>query len=47
MMSTFDLALEVWWLAAEAATSLYPAELAEYKLTHPMPQLGEFMKGVY
>jgi hypothetical protein len=47
MMSAFDTASHVWWDRAEAATSLYATELAEWKADHPMPQLGEYMKGVF
>jgi hypothetical protein len=47
MMDAFDLAKEVWLNAAEAATSLYATELAEYKKDHPMPQLKDFMAGQY
>lgn len=47
MMAAFDCAKEVWLNAAEAATSLYPTELADYKREHPMPQLRDFMKGTF
>lgn len=47
MMAAFDCAKEVWLNAAEAATRGYATEMAEYKLTNPMPQLREFMKGTY
>lgn len=47
MMDAFDQATQVWWDAAEAETKLYPTELAEYRREHPMPQLGDFMKGSY
>jgi hypothetical protein len=45
MMSSFDEAAETWRNRAEAQTSEYATELAEYKAEHPMPQLGEWMKG--
>jgi hypothetical protein len=45
MMTAFDLALHVWWNSAEAESSLYETELAEYKAAHPQPQLGDYMKG--
>jgi len=47
MMEAFYTASEFWWNVAESATSLYPTELAEYKLNNPMPQLRDFMKGTF
>lgn len=47
MMDAFDTAKELWWDAAEAATSLYATELAEWKKDHPMPRLRDFMGGTY
>lgn len=47
MMTAHDLAVEAWRNRAETATSEYTTELAEYKRDHPMPQLGEFMKGAF
>lgn len=32
-----------WWLAMEAATSLYATEMEEYKRLHPRPKLRDFM----
>lgn len=46
-MEAFDIAKRIWMDEAEAATSLYPTELAEYKRDHPMPQLKDFMGGQY
>jgi hypothetical protein len=47
MMEAFDLATELWWSNAETATSLYPAELAEYRLANPVPHLSDFMKASF
>jgi hypothetical protein len=47
MMSAFELAYEVWWNDAEAATSLYATELAEWRADNPVPQLGDYMKGTF
>jgi hypothetical protein len=47
MMDAFDIATRMWWDAAEAATSLYETELAEWKKDHPMPNLRDFMGGQY
>lgn len=43
MLAAFDLATEVWWDEAERVTSLYPAELAEYRKTNPPPHLADYM----
>lgn len=47
MMTAFDLAAEVWRNRAETETSEYATELAEYKAANPMPQLAEYMTGVF
>jgi hypothetical protein len=47
MMEAFDLATEVWWNKAEAATLLYERELARYRADNPVPHLSEFMKGTF
>lgn len=47
MMAAFDCAMEAWKDAAEAFSKGYAAELAQFKLEHPMPQLREFMNGSY
>jgi hypothetical protein len=47
MMEAFDLATEVWWNNAEAATLLYESEMAVYRQNNPVPHLSEFMKGTF
>lgn len=44
MMEAFDTLTQLWWDQAEAATSLYPAELAEYRETNPVPRLAPLMR---
>jgi hypothetical protein len=47
MMTVFDCEMEAWQDRAEAETRGYATELVTFKLTHPMPQLRDFMKGTY
>lgn len=44
MLDAFDLDSEAWRAERERATSEYPAEMAEWELTHPRPLLSEYMK---
>lgn len=45
MMSSFNEAAEAWADRAEAASNGHATEMAEFKQEHPMPQLGDWMKG--
>jgi hypothetical protein len=47
MMTAHDLAIQIWWDTAEAITSLYETELAEYRRNNPMPNLADFMPGAF
>jgi hypothetical protein len=47
MMTAYDCALEAWLNEAERVTSLYTAELAEYRKSNPPPHLADFMTGVF
>jgi hypothetical protein len=47
MMTAWDDAVQTWLDRAEQVTRLYPTELAEYKRDHPMPNVGDFMKGAF
>lgn len=39
----YDCAAESWKMIAELETYLWDAELAEYKLTNPPPNLKDYM----
>jgi hypothetical protein len=47
MMDAFYAAREAWLDEAERVTKGYATELTEYKLTNPMPQLGDYMKASF
>lgn len=47
MMTAFDCATEYWRGVAEAVTSGYATELAEYRATNPPPHLADYMGGVF
>lgn len=44
MMEAYDVDTEAWLAERERATSEYPAEMKEWELSHPRPQLSEYMK---
>jgi hypothetical protein len=45
MMAAWDDATEIWRNQAEASSRGHATEYAEYKAAHPMPNVGDFMKG--
>jgi hypothetical protein len=43
ILDEFYAAKQAWWEAAEYETRLYDTELSEYKQTHPMPCIQDFL----
>ncbi len=44
-MEVYWTSAQAWWEHAEAETALYPAEMADYRRTHPRPTLKVHMIG--